>query len=281
MIESNCWSCGSNRWNIISDDNNDDSSQFNGKKMMEKAIHQAAATENTIIPLTRYDMNISKGIIYTIKEQNISDVIIGLHKDANQKDFLGPITENILIKSGETIFIYKYVQPFNTLKRMVVAITSKAEEEIGFVHWFNRISTIAKVGGLSIQFFADDNTIEALQKLNVQSASPAVAIYTPFSHWEDFLILSREVKQNDFFVIVSSRKEHFSYTEQLEKLPYYLSKYFVNNSFIIIYPKQFAIEQKSGEKENTDHSLLDTLAGKVQVVNKAGGFITRIFKKKK
>ena len=61
--------------NIISDDNNDETSQFNGKKMMEKAINQAAATEDTIIPLTRYDMNISNGIIYTIKEQNITDVI--------------------------------------------------------------------------------------------------------------------------------------------------------------------------------------------------------------
>ena len=54
---------------------------------MEKAINQAAATENTIIPLMRYDMNISNAIIYTIKEQNITDLIIGLHKEANQKIF--------------------------------------------------------------------------------------------------------------------------------------------------------------------------------------------------
>lgn len=266
---------------IISDDVNDETSQFAGKKMMEKAIDQAAATENTIIPLTRFDMNISNAIIYTIKEQNITDVLIGLHKNANQKDFLGPIAENILNKSGETIFIYKNVQPFNTLNRMVIAITPGAEKEPGFLHWFLRISTIAKAGGLSFHFFAEEQTNAELQKLNSQSASPVSAVYNQFSNWEDFLILSRELKQNDFFVIVSSRKGHISYDENLEKLPYYLSKYFIHNSFIIIYPKQLEADSSLLEKDHSDHFLLDALTENLQVVNKAGDYISKIFKKKK
>ena len=266
---------------IISDDENDETSQFAGKKMMEKAMNQAAATENTIIPLTRFDMNISNAIIYTIKEQNITDVLIGLHKDANQKDFLGPIAENILSKSGETIFIYKNVQPFNTLNRMMIAITPDAEKEPGFLHWFLRISTIAKAGGLSFHFFAEEQTITELQKLNSQSTSPVSAVYNQFSNWEDFLILSRELKQNDFFVIVSSRKGHISYDENLEKLPYYLSKYFVHNSFIIIYPKQLEADSSLTEKDHSEHFLLDALTENLQVVNKAGDYISRMFKKKK
>ncbi len=266
---------------IISDDENDETSQFAGKKMMEKAMNQAAATENTIIPLTRFDMNISNAIIYTIKEQNITDVLIGLHKDANQKDFLGPIAENILSKSGETIFIYKNVQPFNTLNRMMIAITPDAEKEPGFLHWFLRISTIAKAGGLSFHFFAEEQTITELQKLNSQSTSPVSAVYNQFSNWEDFLILSRELKQNDFFVIVSSRKGHISYDENLEKLPYYLSKYFIHNSFIIIYPKQLEADSSLTEKDHSEHFLLDALTENLQVVNKAGDYISRMFKKKK
>ena len=103
--------------NIISDDSNNESTQFKGKKMMDKAVKQAAASENTIIPLTRFDMNTSNGIIYTIKEQNITDVLIGINNDPKQKDFPGPITESILSKSGETMFLYKAHQPFNTFKK--------------------------------------------------------------------------------------------------------------------------------------------------------------------
>jgi Kef-type K+ transport system membrane component KefB len=266
--------------NIISDDTDDESAQFRGKKMMESAIKQAAATENTLIPLTRYDMNVSNAIIYTIKEQNITDVLIGLHKDASQKDLLGPITENILAKTGQTIFIYKYIQPFNTLKRMLIVVSPKAEMELGFNHWFSRMATIAKAGGLSILFFAEDDTIAELKKLNIQSASPVLAVYNSFSNWEDFLILSRELKQNDFFVIISSRKEHSSYNEYLEKLPYYLSKYFTNNSFIILYPHQVSIEVKREEKEH-DHFLLEAWADNLEAVKKGGSYLSRIFKKKK
>jgi Kef-type K+ transport system membrane component KefB len=265
---------------IISDDSNNESTQFRGKKMMDSAIKRAAATENVIIPLTRYDMNISNGIIYTIKEKNITDVLIGLHKDDNGTDFPGPITENILNKSGESIFIYKSVQPFNTLSKMVIAITPNAELERGFRHWFERITNLAKTGGFPIHFFADDQTIEELKKINHHSNSPAIATYTPFNNWEDFLIMSREIKPNYFFVIVSSRKGHISYNENLEKLPYYLSKYFALNSYLIIYPKQSDGDNLLVEKEHADNFLLDAL-DKVQVVNKAGGYISKIFKKKK
>jgi len=164
---------------------------------------------------------------------------------------------------------------------MVVTITLNAELEPGFKHWFIRISTIAKAGGLSIQFFANELTIEELKKLNIQLTSPVAATYTSFSNWEDFLIMSRELKPNDFFVIVSSRKNQISYNQQLEKLPYYLSKYFTQNSFIIIYPKQLPPDFKHPDEEQTDHFLLEALADKVQVVNKAGNYIGRIFRRKK
>lgn len=265
---------------IISDDEANDTSQVSGKKMMEKAINQAAATENTIIPLMRYDMNISNAIIYTIKEQNITDVIIGLHKDANQKDFLGPIAKNILSKSWETIFIYKSVQPFNTLNRMVVVVSPHAEQEPGFDHWFFRLMTIAKTGGLSFHFLADEPTTEQL-KINIsQLANSVPAIYSVFTDWEDFLILSRELKPNDLFVIVSSRKGHVSFNEYQEKLPYYLSRYFVQNSFIILYPKQLENESENNDKVHADNSLFDTLSENLHVVNKAGSFLSRIFKRK-
>lgn len=265
--------------NIISDDINDESAQFNGKKMMESAIKQAAATENVLIPLTRYDMSVSNAIIYTIKEQNITDVLIGVHSGGEHVGFVGPIGENILNKTNQSIFVYQPVQPFNTLKRMVVAVTPNAEKEIGFAHWFSRLGTIAKAGGMSTFLFANETAITEMKKLNVQSASPMEAVYNPFSNWDDFLILSRELKQNDFFVIVSSRKEHISYQKQSEKLPYYLSKYFKNISFLIIYPHQIPSTAEQNEKETSDH-FLDVIVDNIQVVNKAGDYISRLFKKK-
>ena len=266
---------------IVSDENDDGRAQSQGKKMMEKALKQAAATGNELIPLTRYDMNISNGIIYTIKEQNITDVLIGLHHNWDQDNFLGPIAERILARTSETLFIYKSVQPFNTLKRMVVVVSGKAELEPGFSHWFSKLSTIAKEAGISIEFFGKEESLLELKDLNELSASPVQTKFNRFVNWEDFLVFTRELKSNDLFVIISSRKGHVSYHAALEKLPYNLTNYFTQNSFIILYPKQLEMGLNMNDVQHVDGSLMETIADKVSVVNKAGSLFNRIFKRKR
>ncbi len=263
---------------IISDDLNDETTQIKGKKMMDRALKQAAGSENEIIPLTRFDVNISNGIIYTIKEQSITDILIGINTDPKQNNFPGAVTEDIVNKSFETVYLYECIQPFNTLKRMMVTVPENAELEPGFYHWLNRISTIAKAGGMSIHFFANELTIEELKNIFNQPDVPVEVSYKLLTNLEDFLIMSGELKPNDLFVIVSSRKGYVSYNKALEKIPYYLSKYFKQYSCLVIYPKQQSVGDPD-EKEH-DRFLFDVLADKVQVVNKAGTYLTNIFKKK-
>ena len=264
--------------NIISDDLNNETTQSKGKKIMDKAIKQAAAAESKITPLTRFDMNISNGIIYTIKEQNISDILIGINTESKQNDFPGTVTEEVINKSFETVFLYECIQPFNTLKRMVVTVPDNAELEAGFHHWLNRISNIAKAGGMSIHFFANELTIGELKNIFNQPQVPVEVSYKLLTNLEDFLIMSGELKANDLFVIISSRKGYISYNKTLEKIPHYLAKYFRQYSHLIIYPKQ-QVEENLREREH-DRFLLDAIADKVQAVNKAGSYLSKIFKKK-
>lgn len=265
--------------NVVSDDNRDGATGVTAKKMLEKAISHAAATDNSIVPLTRFDMNISNGIIYTLKEQNITDLLIGLHHEANPKNFLGPVAEQILKHTSETVFIYKAVQPFNTLKRMVVVITARAELEPGFGHWFTKIANMAKQAGLAIDFFSTKETLKELQdQQKIQKAEGKMQFHE-FHHWDDFLIFSREVKKNDLLVIVSSRKGHVSYQSQLEKLPYYLSNYFTANSFVMLYPQQVDRGIKRDDVQYVDSTLAGTISEKVVSVGKAKGLWKRMFKK--
>lgn len=266
--------------NVISDDRQEIKTSAIAKKMMEKAVAHAAATDTPLIPITRFDMNISNGIIYTMKEQNITDLLIGLHHEANPKNFLGPTAEQILKQTSETVLIYKSVQPFNTLKRMVVVITGKSELEPGFTHWFSKVTTIAKEAGLSIDFFGTEETINELRQLQqVRKVDIKMQLHE-FSNWDDFLIFSREVKRNDLLIIVSSRKGHVSYQQQLEKLPYYLSRYFTANSFIMLYPRQVELGIKRDDVLYVDSALAETITDKVISARKSAGFWKRIFKNK-
>lgn len=266
--------------NIVSDERDESKTKAVAKKMMEKAVHHAAATEQAIIPITRFDINISNGIIYTLKEQNITDLLIGLHQQAKQDNFLGPTAERILKHTSETVFIYKSVQPFNTLKRIIVVVTLKAELEPGFAHWFSKVTTIANEAGMPIEFFGSKETLVELKDLQKVQKAEGKMLFHEFSNWDDFLIFSRIVKKNDLLIILSSRKGHVSYQNQLEKLPYYLSNYFKENSFIMLYPQQIEKGIKMGDIQFVDSSLGETISEKVGSVGKAGGFLKRIFTKR-
>lgn len=267
--------------NIVTDESDTSKTKTVAKKMMEKAVNHAAATGQTITPITRFDMNISNGIIYTLKEQNISNLLIGLHQEANQNNFLGATAERILKHTSETVFIYKSVQPFNTLKRIVVLVTQKAELEPGFSHWFTKLSTIAKEAGLPIDFFANKDSLQELKQLQQAQKMQAKMHFHEFSNWDDFLIFTREVKKNELLVIVSSRKGHISYQPQLEKLPYYLSNYFSSYSFIMLYPQQVERGIKMDNVQYVDGGIAETISDKVASVGNAKRIWKRMFQSKK
>jgi Kef-type K+ transport system membrane component KefB len=245
---------------IVTDDEQQHDSASHGKKILNKAVDHASSSENVLIPLTRYDANISNGITYSIKEHNITNVVIGLHQKTDHKTFLGPKVENIVKRIFETIYIYKSAQPFNTLRRIVVAVPPAASNEPGFLHWLNKLTAIAKLNAMPIHFYATAQTIKAINNVITRKATTVEIKYNEFSAWEDFLIFTRELGKDDLFVIISARKGSTSYISQLEKLPAYLSNYFQEQSLMLIYPKQLESGINMNFIEQADGALIGSLS---------------------
>jgi Kef-type K+ transport system membrane component KefB len=258
----------------IIDDANEGSNK--SKKILDFAVSHASATDNNIIPIVRHDANIANGIIYTIKEQNITDTLIGLHRHADQKTFFGPTVQKILDRVWGTLYIYKPVQPFNTLKRIIAVLPDNGEKEPGFIHWYEKLTTLAKSSGMPIHFYGGDTILKEIQGLgNVQTTQSGTHFHT-FDHWEHFLILGKEVKPNDLFVIVSSRKGAASYNDHMSKLPNYLTNYFKENSFILLYPEQLQTGINMEDIQQADGALIETIGA----IGNARNIFKKFFKKK-
>jgi Kef-type K+ transport system membrane component KefB len=264
----------------IIEDEETDNAPARARKIMDKAVEHAVASENSIIPITRYDSSVSNGIVYTIKEQNITDVIVGLHKDADSSTFLGDKLENIISRVHETVYIYKPAQPFNTLKGIVVAVPANAEMEPGFLHWMHKLLIIARESGMAISFYAMAEALQEIKSIIERNTSTIKAAYNTFDNWDDFLIFSRELKPNNLFIIISSRKGYNSFLSQMNKLPYYLSTYFSQHSYMVIYPKQLQIGINMENIEQVDSTLIGSLSDQLGALGKAGKYISRLWKKK-
>lgn len=266
--------------NVIADENAANNSAASSKKILEKAISHAAASENSMIPVTRYDSSISNGIVYTIKEHSVSDIVIGMHKQMDQHTFLGTKAENIIKRIHETIYIYKPTQPLNTFKRVVVVIPPGAETEPGFLHWLKKLMMMAKEAVIPVNFYGTGETNDSIARVAERTFNTVKIHFNEFNNWDDFLIFTRELKTNDLFIIVSSRKGHNSYLPQMKKLPYYLSNYFAEQSLIVLYPKQLESGINMGDIEQADSHLIESISEQLDAIGKAGKYVKGLFKNK-
>ncbi len=224
----------------------DDVAEKYAGKLLEKAAVAASSTDCELNPLIRYDSDVVNGIACVIREQKITDLILGLHHKSSLKDgLLGSSLGNILGRCNITTFIYKPVQPLATIRRTILVIPSCAENEIGFVLWMQKLTNIISNTGSKLVVYATKQTITHLKE--VYSITMSNAEIRVFKDWDDFLIVSREIKNDDNLIVVMSRKNHLSYHSKMAKMPIYLSRYFQKNSFILIYPVQVITEDDTCE----------------------------------
>ena len=259
--------------NILSNEKDNESSS-KAKKILERAVFTASATDTQLNQLLRYDINITNGITGVIKEQNITDLVMGLHLSKNiSESFLGKLTDDILSKCNITTFVYKPYQPISTIRKHIIIVPPNAEKEIGFPFWLSKIWNIPKNTGSKLVFYANEATIKIIRE--IKSKHPIEADFQIFKDWNEFLIISRDIKNDDNLIVVLSRIHKPSYHEIMANIPQYLNKFFQTNSYILIYPMQFGV---------TDYGTIDlnnpSLLEPIERLDEIGKNITKLFKRK-
>ncbi|WP_302568190.1 cation:proton antiporter [Culturomica massiliensis] len=221
---------------VLDNQSTEEGSVKQAKRLLENAALTAAATDTHLQELLRYDLNVPNAVLSVILEHNITDLVLGLHKEKGiSTSFLGRITEDILNHSDVTTLIYKSVQPLSTMKRHLVVIPEQAEKEIGFTQWANRTGNLVQNTGARVVFYGTFQTLEQLKGVLPKQVQ---AEYKEFGDWDDFLIVFRDVRPDDMLWVVMSRHDRISYNPGMNWIPGYLNKYFQANSFILVYPLQ-------------------------------------------
>lgn len=230
--------------NVINDNNTSEGLELRGKRYLEKAAMITASADVPLRQITRYDLNIVSGIIHTAKEYEVTDVIIGLHRKVNIVDsFFGMLAENLLKGLHREVMIAKFLIPINTIRRIIIAVPPKAEYEAGFQKWVEHFCRMGGTLGCRVHFFANEETTVQLQALVKKKYGQTLTDFSRLDDWGDLLILTGQVNYDHLLVVISARRGSISYDSSFEKLPAQLSKYFSNNSLIVLYPDQLGEPQ--------------------------------------
>ena len=226
--------------NVVYDDSNRLKYQEKGRRLLEHVTKVANYANVGVQTQVRIATNIINGIKHAFKEFNASEMIIGMHNnDDSAKKFWGEFIPGLFNGLNRQITIVRCLRPLNTLRRIQVAVPSRAEFEPGFYRWLERLARMAENLDCRIQFHAKRETLSLINQY-VQNRHPNVrAEYTFMAHWIDIAKLGDGVADDHLFVVITARKGTISYKSALDRLPEELTKYFSGKSLMIIFPDQY------------------------------------------
>ena len=260
--------------NIINNISYNEEAERAATKLFQTASHTASAADIRLHEILRYDVNVVNGITSVVREQKITDLILGLHQMKDITDtFLGDLTEGILSKCKVTTLIYKPYQPLSTIKRHIIIIPNKAEREVGFPFWLFKVWNIARNTGKKLIFYGSDATLDYIREIHEKH--PVSCEFRSFLEWDEFMIISTEIRNDDNLIAVLSQKDRLSYHVNMSKVATYLNRYFQKNSFILIYPMQVI------DNDTSNFSLKNpSITESVERIDEIGKTILNLFKRK-
>lgn len=239
---------------------NSASSRSLGQRSLDVAEQTAASVDVPLHTIERYDLNFVTGVLNTMEERDINEVVIGLHRRNTVIDsFFGEKLIRLLKSTYSMVVISRFYIPVNTIRRLVVAVPDKAEFETGFVRWVKCIGNLGLQLGCRTVFFTSDATCKAIEAVLKRRNFNIRHEYRLMDSWDDIVLLANKIIDDDLFVVVSARVTSVSYNSGMSSLPEFLHKYFAHNNLIVIYPEQFgkeAVVPTMGDAISADVELM-------------------------
>lgn len=211
-----------------------------GRNALDIAVKSASSVDAVVTPIERYDINTVAGLINAIEERDITDVIIGMHRKATVIDsFFGAKIEQLLKATNQMVVMTRCFIPVNTVTRIVVAVPPMAQFETGFSRWVKAIGNLTREIGCKVIFCCHPETQPLIRSVYHRGRYDIRHEYRDVEQWEDFVLLSNRILDDDLFILVSARESSVSHNNDMADIPGFLQKYFSRNNLIVLYPEQF------------------------------------------
>lgn len=233
--------------------NNDEAEQniiASRKKLEEFKKHGAAADVN-INTIATIDLNATAGISRIAKEITADIIVLGWPKKAGiLEKLIGEKIYSIVNNVDKNLFICHFEKLPVTLKRIVVLSPLLAEREIGFETWVLKVMKLSNELSIPVLLIGNEKAYTAANNIVKKYRLSGSISLTQFTEWEDFLLISKHVNEDDLLIFVSARVDDVSYQKYLDHIPSKLEKHFQHNNKVVVFPQQNF--QSNGKKNTTN-----------------------------
>jgi len=245
MLSSKKLSQGLFLMNVMNNQSQKDGKDIVAQHLLSDAEKIAQSLGLHTHVLLRYDLNIASGISGVVKEQMITDLVLGFHDRTDDSDtFTGYLIDGVLSKCNTTTFIVKTgQQEVEHFKRYRVIVPEHAEKELGFLFWLLKLWNIARNSEAELEFYASNSTLQVIREIHAKH--PVRSQFRDFAGWEFLPTLLMTLQPDDHLIVVMSRRDKPSYHPFMNKIPYLLGTTLSERNFMLLYPMQAGIEDMS------------------------------------
>ena len=226
--------------NVVYDDKDMRYNQEQGRQLLDHCSQLAAATDVMTQTQVRITANIANGIKHAFNEFQCSEIIIGMHMHPERSPkFWGEFHQSLFNGLSRQIIMARVIQPLNTIRRIQVAVPSRAEFEPGFYRWLERLSRMAGNLDCRIQFHGRTETLALINEYIQNRHHEVRADYALMNHWNEMPQLAAQISNDHMLVVITARKGTVSYKTALERLPEEITRFFSGTNLMIIFPDQY------------------------------------------
>lgn len=230
------------------------------QRNLERAAHIAASADVSMATLSRVSTNVASGILHTMKEYNVGEVVLGMHlveveptsyseEEVSNASFvdttlrpgvsLGNVVDGVIAGSHREVMVVHLIVPPATLRHLRVVVPQKAEYEVGFYKWLEHVCRLGEHLDCHLCFHAYGDTMKYIEEYMREKHNNVRAEYTTLTDWSELLKLSLQLGSNDMLIVVTSRPGFISYTPEHALLPQQLGEEFSKTSLMLLYPDQW------------------------------------------
>ncbi len=262
---------------IVPNDENSEGHIIKVQNDLEKCVKHASATETKVNIAVTIDQHFLSGVARKSREIMAETIVLPWPEEGDLIDKKSEFRlDNLLEQINKSLFICHLNKPASAYKRIIVVAPPYTEKESDFGFLMGKIIKLAGELKTEMVFFSNGVTRGAIANALIVLKNQVSNELRPFDNWDDFLILSRFIREDDIMVVIGARKGSFSYNQQLDSIPAKLEKYFSRNTRIIFYPKQISSRSIIDSYGDITH---EPLSIGLEAVQKIGKEIGNIFKK--
>jgi len=222
---------------IVSSGESEGESRNFAENMLAAAIMQGAASQVSVIPVSKTALNAAEGVLESAAEQDADTIVVGWNKPPKLSNaFFGSVLEQIISSSTRMTFVARLVTPFGTASHIIVILPLLCDHNPGFPGALASICLLARKLRTRVHLITLKGQGERMAEAFTGAGLPVAPLFVEIDSWKE---IGEGIKKcpspAKLFFLFSARPSEASWHPAVERLPHRLGEEYPEANLILVY----------------------------------------------